>query len=255
LLQRKQHTEKLLKDFEKKLNSGEGNAMDVHKSQLQLIEIEKEWGYNSAMIVQLNERLTQYNGGHELALKDTVYFPLPDSLSFDQLASAIKENDPQLKSLEHERLISQKQVLVTKAMTLPKLETGYHYQGILGQTFQGIHLGVTVPLWEHKNRVKLQQSKTLYSDLALQEYQTEHIHGLKQLYSKYETLKASLKKYEEVLLANKIPLLLNKSLALGNISTIEYFLETNYYYTAFNNYLKTEKEYYEVVAELYKYRL
>jgi hypothetical protein len=37
---------------------------------------------------------------------------------------------------------------------------------------------------------------------------------------------------------------LDKALALGHISTIEYFLESNYFYMAFTNYLQTENEYY-----------
>ncbi|PZR06404.1 MAG: transporter, partial [Flavobacterium psychrophilum] len=49
--------------------------------------------------------------------------------------------------------------------------------------------------------------------------------------------------------------LLDKALKFGEITTIQYFLEASYFYTATNNYLQAEKEYNEVIAELYRYQL
>ena len=48
---------------------------------------------------------------------------------------------------------------------------------------------------------------------------------------------------------------LDKALAAGQISVLEYFVELNYYNTTFNSYLEIEKEYHEVVASLFKYKL
>jgi outer membrane protein, heavy metal efflux system len=50
-------------------------------------------------------------------------------------------------------VIGQQMVEVSKALNLPKFETGYHYQAMLGQRFNGLHLGLTIPLWENKNKV------------------------------------------------------------------------------------------------------
>ncbi|MBA3986127.1 MAG: hypothetical protein H0X63_06050 [Flavobacteriales bacterium] len=63
--------------------------------------------------------------------------------------------------------------------------------------------------------------------------------------SEYETLFDGLNTTE----------LLDKSLTLGQISTIEYFMEMTYYYDALKNYLRTENEYHQTMAELYKYQL
>lgn len=49
--------------------------------------------------------------------------------------------------------------------------------------------------------------------------------------------------------------LINKAFALGQLSSIEYFMEVSYYYTTHNNFLETEKEYHEAVAVLLKYQL
>lgn len=255
LAERKNNTEKLLSDFQARLDKGEGNILDVNKAQLQLIEINAAFQENISSINQVNQKLTELNGGNAIAFTDTIYPPLPDIPAFEQLKTEIENRDPIRKLLEQEKIVMRKQVELSKAMLLPKLETGYRYQGILGQKFRGIYASITIPLWENKNTVKTQQAKLLYTDLELQNYRNERYFAIKQFYEKYANLKITLQQYQTIFATLNYIVLLNKSLSLGQISTIEYFLELSYYYNVFNNYLETEKQYYEVVAELFKYQL
>jgi len=77
--------------------------------------------------------------------------------------------------LENTYIITQKQLPLSKNMWLPKLEAGYHYHGILGQTYNGVHTGHSIPLWENKNTVKLQKVQFTFDNLNLQAHNTEHI--------------------------------------------------------------------------------
>ncbi|OFY86926.1 MAG: transporter [Bacteroidetes bacterium RIFCSPLOWO2_12_FULL_35_15] len=253
--QRKQNTEKLVSDFQKKLEKGEGNILDVNKAQLQLIEIKKEFQENSSSINQLNQKLTELNGGVSVVFPDTLYPMLSIIPSFEQLEKNYESADPLLKILQQEKLIAQKQIEVSKAMYLPKAEVGYHYQGILGQNYNGIHTGITIPLWENKNTVKLKKAQLLFTDFELQAHVNEHYFHIKHIYEKYANLKIILEEYRTAFTSFNNTTLLNKSLTLGQISTIEYFMEMSFYNNAFSNYLQTEKELYEVIAELYKYQL
>ena len=91
--------------------------------------------------------------------------------------------------------------------------------------------------------------------MELKVHQNELYYELKQLYEKYQNLKITLTGYQDVFQVLINSALLNKALSSGQISTIEYFMEINYYTAAFNNYMETEKEYYEVIVELFKYQL
>jgi len=255
LIQRKQYTDKLFNDFQTMLSVGEGNILDVNKAQLQLIEIKKEFQQNLSLINQLNQKLTALNGGNAIVLSDTIYPLMANIQAFEQLENEIENSDPIRKSLEQEKLISQKQVELTRTMSLPKIEAGYRYQGILGQTFQGVRLGLTIPLWENKNTVKTHQAKLMFTHLTLQDHHNEHFYEIKQQYEKYQNLKITLDEYKTVFASLNNTTLLNKALASGQISTIEYFIEMSYYNNALNNYLQSEKEFQEVIAELYKYQL
>jgi outer membrane protein TolC len=255
IMQQKQNIEKLYDDFKTKMEKGEGNMLDVNKAQIQLLEIKKEFQDNLSEINQLNQKLTELNGGIAISLSDTVYPVLPFIPSFEQLENDYESNDPLRKNLEQEKNIAQKQIEVSKALLLPKMELGYHYQGFSGQKFNGIHTGISIPLWENKSTVKQRKAQLLFAELELQAHINEHYYHIKHIYEKYSNLKASLEEYQNSLMSLSSNMLLDKALELGHISALEYFMEISYYYNVYTSYLRMESEYYITVAELQKYRL
>lgn len=255
LTTRKQNTEKWLTAFQKSLEKGQGNIMDVNKAKLQLIEINASFQENLSISNQLNQKLTELNGGVPIQFSDTAYSSFEFISDFETLEQEIEANDPVRKYLEQEKVIGQNEVSLSKSLTLPKIETGYHYQSILGQRFNGVHFGLTIPLWENKNIVKTQQAELILNEANLQDHINEHYYDIKQKYERMTNLKIILDEYQTLFSSLNNVELLDKSLSLGQISTIEYFMEMTYYYEALKNYLKTEMEYNKVVAELYKYQL
>ena len=255
LTTRKQNTEKWLTAFQKSLEKGQGNIMDVNKAKLQLIEINASFQENLSISNQVNQKLTELNGGVPIQFSDTAYSSFEFISDFETLEQEIEANDPVRKYLEQEKVIGQNEVSLSKSLTLPKIETGYHYQSILGQRFNGVHFGLTIPLWENKNIVKTQQAELILNEANLQDHINEHYYDIKQKYERMTNLKITLDEYQTLFSSLNNVELLDKSLSLGQISTIEYFMEMTYYYEALKNYLKTEMEYNKVVAELYKYQL
>ncbi|MDO9038871.1 MAG: TolC family protein [Lutibacter sp.] len=255
LAKRKEATEKWLAQFNKKLETGDGTILDVNKAEIQLLEIKKQFLENASFIAKLNEQLTSLNGGTAVTFKDEAYFDVPVIADFEMLEKEIKAQDYLRKTLEQDKVIAQKQIEVSKAMALPKMEVGYHYQGILGQTYNGFHTGISLPLWESKNRVKLEKARMTFAEIALADHTNDHFYEIKQLYGRYESLKSILEDYEKINKSADPIKLLDKALLAGQISVLEYFVEMNYYNTTFNSYLEIEKEYYEVVATLLKHQL
>lgn len=255
LSKRKEATERWLTHFNKKLETGDGTILDVNKAKIQLLEIKKQFQDNASAIIRLNAQLTSLNGGTAIPLTDVVYFDIPAIPDFETLEKEIEAQDYSRKTLEQEKVIAQKQIDVSKALTLPKMEVGYHYQGILGQTYNGVHTGISLPLWESRNTVKLQKAKMTFAESALTDHINEHYHEIKQLYGRYESLKSIMEDYQKINNSVEPIRLLDKALAAGQISVLEYFVELNYYSTTFNSYLEIEKEYHEVVASLLKYKL
>lgn len=249
------HVLALSRDFKTRLDRGEGNILDVNKANLQLLSIRTDLQVNESERNQLLHRLAELNGGLAVSLPETTYPILPALPGFDELDSLIEANDPVVKSYKQEKEVAQYQLSVTRSQALPRFEAGYHTQSILGQRYQGPHFGLTIPLWENHNRVKAQSANVVLSELKVLSHRNEHHYRNMQLYEQYLKFQKISEEYQAALATSNNAQLLDKALAQGEISSIEYFMELSYFYSAMSQSLLAEFELHKTIATLYKFQL
>jgi outer membrane protein, heavy metal efflux system len=255
LKRRVMQVDQVYEGYQTKMKNGEATVLDVNKAQLLLLNLKTELNLNESEIKRAISKLTELNGGIAVTLPDTTY-PLTQAVpEFTQMDSLIEANDLIVKMYSKDKDISSAKLKLAKGLALPKIEAGYHSQAILGQKYQGAHLGMSIPLWQNKNTIKTEKANLLYSDSRIVEHRTEHFYENQQLYEKYEVLKSTLSEYSKIFSTVNNTELLNKSLKAGNITSIEYFMELSYFYSAYDSYLKAENEYNQIIATLYKYQL
>lgn len=131
----------------------------------------------------------------------------------------------------------QKQISVQKSLNLPKIETGYHSQGILGQSYRGVHAGTTIPLWENKNRLKAAKAELDYATTNAQSHVIEHRIENKSYYDQLAVRLTSMQEYKNLLATLNNTALLNKALQLGQITIIQYLQDQSFYYSACDKFL------------------
>lgn len=250
-----EHASSVHRNYKTRLDNGQGNILDVNKASLQLLVIKTDLQINESERNQILHKLTELNGGEEVVLPDTVYPSVTVIPAFEEMDSLIEANDPVVKMIKQEREVAKYQLELTKSLSLPKIEAGYHSQSILGQQYQGAHLGLSIPLWENKNKVKAQNANLAWSDLQIQEHRTEHYYRNKQLYEQYLNFKKIVEEYQRLLLNTNNIELLSKALDKGEISSIEYFMEQSYFYSAYDKLLLSDRELQKTVAQLYKFQL
>lgn len=255
LSKRHEAIDNLYRRFQKSTRAGEGNVLDENKARVRLLGIRTSLQANEAARRKLAERLTELNGGQPIALADTVFASLPTVPDFETLDSLVEATDPRLKVLEQQLTIEEERVGLSRALALPKLEGGYRYQGILGQTYQGIHMGVSIPLWEHRNTVQTQQALSQFAQAQLEAERVAHRQEVKRFYEEYQALQAALQDYQTLLGRTDNLRILEKALRLGEISAVEYFMELSFYYEAYDKYLQLEVESQQAAAQLLKYLL
>jgi len=255
LIKRTETIEVLRNLYQTKLERGEGNILDINKAKINLLNIKTDLLVVEIRIEELNQKLSGLNGGNNIILSDTIYPVVPLIPDFATLENIIETSDPLRKSLLQEKLISQGQTELSKTLSLPKFEVGYYYLGLPGQKYNGFHFGVSIPLWENNYRTDFHRARTLYSNLEIDAHTNEHYYEIKQQYVRYETMKGALNDYREILESSDNENILIKALSIGEISAINYFLESNYFYSSYDKFLELEKEYHKVIAELYKYQL
>ena len=249
------HADALFLAINKQMQQGESSILDVNKVKLLQLDINNQAAVNTTSLRSLQRKLDELNGGIPVDLS-TLEYPLVESLPpFEVLDSLIEANDPEIKVLEQEKQISKEQVGLTSSLSLPKFEGGYHRQSILGQKYQGLHVAMTIPLWENKNRVKTEHARLTLSELESVEHRNMHYYQIKELYDQYLFWKKTHNDHQGILANASNEQLLNKALEAGQLSLIEYLMEVRYFYEAIIKNLEAERALHEQIAELYKFEL
>lgn len=255
LSRRLQDLERLAQGYQQQVTQGNASVLELNKVKLQLVGLRQELRENENARNQFTQRLSELAGGITVADSATTYPALPPVPPYAVLDSLVEAQDPVLKSIRQEKEISTREKEVTRALTLPKMQAGYHYQAILGQVYEGAHVGLTIPLWQDRHRVQEAEARIVHNELQIQHHLNEHQHRVRQLYLRYENLRETLADYRQLRSTLTTAELLAKALRLGHISTVEYLTEMTYLYTAENTYLLAEKEYHQVLAELFAFAL
>lgn len=252
---RVRNAEKFNEDYQKKLEHQDATILDVNKARLQLITLKADEQILDASIAEYGQKLIALNGGKQIVFADTVYPVQPLLADFETVEKAVEAADPDKNFFETQQQIGSAQLKIAKSYWAPKMEAGYRYQGILGQQFHGVHVGLTLPLWENKNQVRYQKLQMQFYDSKLQEHRNEHYNETKELFDRLHSLRITFEDYQANFRAFSNTSLLNTALQAGQISSLEYFMELTLYYQGMDKYLELEYEYQKTIAELLKYRL
>lgn len=249
------HAEKIYTTYNAKFEQNDGSVIELNKAKINLFNLQNELRLNEGKISGWNQKLLLLNGGIPITFKDTLYPFMQQLPPFEELELLHEQQDPLLKSLEQQLIITDQEVELNKSLWLPGFEVGYHYQSILGQTYNGVHVGMTIPLWEHNNTVAQKQLEAGFYEVQIDEHKNEHYFELKQLYENYLALRYSYSEYINLIASLTSVTILEKALDAGEITVIEFFVELSTYYSTYDNMLAIEKEYHAVVAQLTKYLL
>lgn len=250
LTKRVDHAWRISQSYQSKFDVGETNILEYNKAQLNLLNADKalevaEIGRNA----QLAE-LTRLNGGLAVEVTEKEFQPVVIPSGFDQWISQAESQNPMLAWITKEVEISRKQEVLSKAMALPKLQAGYMSESVVGEKYQGISLGVSIPLWENKNQVKYAQARWQAMESVAADHKLQFYNHLKALYDKAAALQKNVLGYRESLRQYANAGFLKTALDKGEISLINYITEFSFYYESINNLLSLERDLNMINAEL-----
>ena len=241
--------------MEVRLQHEEITTIEANKARVALLNYTTKSQLLQSEREQWHARLQGLNGGEPISFQDMEYPFMVEVPEVATLIQAVEEQDLKLRKYEKQRSVSEMQVGLARAMALPRFEAGYRYQAILGQKFNGIHMGISLPLWESRNTVKVAQANIQYTQMEQEQHQTTQEHFIREQYEKYEALRKNLTAYQDALEGLNNEALLEKLLEQGEISFIEYALDMDYYFKAWERYLELERELYITLARMMKHEL
>jgi len=230
---------------------GEYNMLELNKAKLNRLNAENMLDLIIIDKQAALERLKSLNGNKDILFTDTVFPMIKDINDFENWYLITKENIPELKVLKYNTEMNKTIERLSFAESLPKLEAGYMSEKVSDEQFQGVTLGITLPLWENKNKSKYAKLITEVSINEEKDREQAYYSQLKEIHNKLIALQENVSKYEATLNESNNSALLLKALDIGEISLINYLTELMFYYESMNKLseMKTElcKSYFELM--------
>lgn len=252
---RKANIDRLLADYRRRLETGDVTILEVNKVELEWLNIQTEVRLNEADRQAKLRELTALNGDIPVAFSDTVYAPASVIPPYESLREQVLASNLELQVLESEQAVARKSVRLSRSEWLPKLELGYKHTNGSGEQFNGAVMGISIPLYENRHKVRQAKAQAIYTELKTESTAVQLDASLRGLYDQALAVKASLDEYDKRLNSRRNIALLDKALEGGELSTIDYFTELAGVTQSIQNYIRLENQYRKLLAELYKFRL
>lgn len=247
---RLENAERIAASYKSQLEKGNANLLESNKANLNLISIQNEV---KRLEVERNSRLSQLktlNGGKDISISNKEFLLTVLPANFEQWYKEAETKSPVLQYLSGQIEINQQQIKLNRSIGAPKFTAGYTSEWVLGQNYQGIAAGISIPLWENKNNVKQAKMQAMASELVLQDSKIQFYNQLQNQYTRAVGLQQTAQQYKNALSLYNNEVLLQKALDAGEISLLNYLLEIEYYYSVVNNILEAERDFELAVAEL-----
>ncbi|WP_167604656.1 TolC family protein [Maribellus sediminis] len=250
---RQENASRIAQSVETKLNVGEANILDRNKAKVTLLNTEAELRHIEIQRQTLLQQLATLNGGNAVDFNDSVFQLSAIDTDFEQWVEQAAVNNPVLNWLKQEIDISEKNTRLQSAQSLPKLNAGYMSEKVVGEHFQGLTVGISIPLFENKNTVKYARLKNEAAQHRQIDEKMRFYNEMKTLHTKAIALQQNISEFRDQLSLQSDLELLKKALDKGSISLTEYLFELTVYYDSLENLLEMEKELSTTKAQLLIY--
>ncbi len=241
----------LVTSFEKRLKAGGANVLDLNKAKVHLTAVRGQISQVEVERQTLLAVLKSLNGGQDIILDDCVY-DLSDNLpaDFESWYESASQKNPVLQYVRQEVTLGQKQLSIDKTAWIPELTVGYMSELTTADKFRGVTVGVNIPLWSNANKVKQSRAKIAAAESRKVAAEQQFYFDLSAQYNRAASLKANSELMRASLSETDSRDYLLTAQSRGEISMIEYLVETDQYYEALEQTLSAERDYHQALARL-----
>ena len=229
--------------------------LDLNKAKIAWIQEQFVVEQIESEIQIVLSKLKTLNGGHTIdGFTSGSNMPI-EVAAVETLWQERLANDPSLQELKASETASLQKVKLEKNMVLPNVALGYNYQGVSGSNFSGFYGGLSIPLWNSKNKVKSAEADYEYQQSNTQVITASLYAQFQETYNRYELMLEKYNKYLTTMGNLNSEQLLFKAYMLGEYSFMDYYLELQFYRNASDRMLQMEKEIQLLQAQLLKHQL
>lgn len=244
--------------YSKAFEHGEASIIDLNKLKIERIAARQALGELEVKLATLKAELKGLNNNSDFAtvsLEALTAYPADDLAPIDEYEQAFAAFDPQNAYFMYSGEAIKSDVRASKMDCFPKFDLGYKYTNELGDGFNGITVGASIPLFSNRRKVAAAKARAATNELSRASYSDENTARIKSQYAEAVSLRAQLTQYGDVIGDESNFTMLRKSLDGGQMSLLDYLMELRYFLEAKSKYLEIEHSYHATIASLSRYSL
>ncbi|MDE6715714.1 MAG: TolC family protein [Muribaculaceae bacterium] len=243
----------LMAAYNKAFQHGEVSILDINKLKLETVAARRMVKNLESRRAELQVSLAELNGG--VALTGIVFdeYPLLQMpASIDAYVAVATEKDPMALYFKKRNAADEYDVSVAKRSLLPSFSVGYRHVNELGDRFNGVTAGVSLPLYSGKKSIKAARARKEANRYEAELWEKSVTEELTKEYTLAQSLADEHNMYDVVLPKDNIELL-HKALNAGQISLVEYLLEKRFFTEALIEQLEVEYLYMQSLNSINRY--
>lgn len=238
------------------LERGEFSRLDYSKVKLSAVKARRAYVDVRQQLSVLLASLSVYNGGKPVGdiVDRLTSFPDQPFLSLAEYRQQQYDLNPDVQSASLGLDAARLDLTARKRELLPGFSVGYRFAREEGTNFHGLSFGMTLPfLYGTKSKLRGATMKVESAQAALRAVNVAQEAELMADFNKVETLRTRVVELTSAADVEECRIMLVKALNGGQISLIEFLLETDYYNGIENEILDFEYQYHLALARLNRY--
>lgn len=236
--------------YGRKLASGDANRLEHNKAQLSLQTVQGELARCEVERGALRAELRRLNGGVDIVFDDTDFPPVALPTDFETWYVEAERESPVLEYVRREVETNRREVSLARVEGLPAFSVGYMRERTAGQRYEGMTVGMSIPIFGNRNRVKKARAAHTAAQMREQDTRVQFYGQLRNLHTRAAGLASIAADYRRTMSESTSAELLEKALDAGEISLLDYIVELGFYYDTATRALEAERDFQLAYAAL-----
>lgn len=236
---------------------GETDMIEVNKAHLAYLSQKNALSRNMVERESLLSELQGLNGGEPVEVNASVISTdevLP--ADFGAWYAEASQQIPELAYMKKNVDVNAAEARTAKMANYPSLTAGYMAELVKGSNFRGLTLGLSIPIWSVRSKVRQANASCEAAKLEESDAVTKTYNSFKALYDRAKGLQEiSAELSSSLAVSTEAMALTEHKLKAGDISLIDNIMELSLYYSLADEVLATSCDYALALAELYAWNL
>ncbi len=215
--------------YQRRYEMGDCSILEYNRAQMNLADVQNKAAEMNLKVDHATHDLNRVMNTDSYYFSQMDYDSVWVEFSFESWYEQLEMRLPVLRQLDNQLSASQQQEQLSRAQWLPQVSVGYASENVVGGTWRGAKVGLSLPLMSQQRAVKAAKLRTLASQEALASKRTELFNELRCMFHRHEALIRNVQNLRTAFRKNNSIALLDKALEAGEINLEQYLQQVNYY--------------------------